>query len=60
MLQQAKALQPSIPFADLDLLVVHEMGKNISGTGMDTNIIGSGGVMAVPETRTFASWRSLI
>ena len=40
LLQQAKALQPSIPFDDLDLLVVHEMGKNISGTGMDTNIIG--------------------
>ena len=40
LLQQAKALQPSIPFNDLDLLVVHEMGKNISGTGMDTNIIG--------------------
>ena len=40
LLRQAKALQPSIPFDDLDLLVVHEMGKNISGTGMDTNIIG--------------------
>ena len=40
LLRQAKALQPSIPFNDLDLLVVHEMGKNISGTGMDTNIIG--------------------
>ena len=40
LLQKAKALQPSIPFDDLDLLVVHEMGKNISGTGMDTNIIG--------------------
>ena len=40
LLRQAKALQPSIPFDDLDLLVVQEMGKNISGTGMDTNIIG--------------------
>ena len=40
LLRQAKAFQPSIPFDDLDLLVVHEMGKNISGTGMDTNIIG--------------------
>lgn len=40
LLQLAKALQPSIPFQDLDLLVVQEMGKNISGTGMDTNIIG--------------------
>ncbi len=40
LLRQAKALQPSIPFDDLDMLVVQEMGKNISGTGMDTNIIG--------------------
>ena len=29
-----------IPFDQLDLLIVQEMGKNISGTGMDTNIIG--------------------
>ena len=40
LLRLAKTLQPSIPFQDLDLLVVQEMGKNISGTGMDTNIIG--------------------
>ena len=40
LLRKAKALQPSIPFSDLDLLIVQEMGKNISGTGMDTNIIG--------------------
>ncbi|MCY3709449.1 MAG: lactate racemase domain-containing protein [Caldilineaceae bacterium] len=40
LLRKAKALQPSIPFDDLDLLIVQEMGKNISGTGMDTNIIG--------------------
>ncbi len=40
LLRLAKSLQPSIPFENLDLLVVQEMGKNISGTGMDTNIIG--------------------
>ena len=40
LLRQAKALQPSIPFDALDLLIVQEMGKNISGTGMDTNIVG--------------------
>ena len=40
LLRKAKALQPSIPFDDLDILIVQEMGKNISGTGMDTNIIG--------------------
>jgi hypothetical protein len=29
-----------VPFAELDLLIVDEIGKNISGTGMDTNVIG--------------------
>lgn len=29
-----------IPFDPLDLLVLQEMGKDISGTGMDTNVIG--------------------
>jgi hypothetical protein len=29
-----------LPFSALDVLVVEEMGKNISGAGMDTNVIG--------------------
>lgn len=29
-----------IPLEPLDLLVIGEMGKDISGTGMDTNVIG--------------------
>jgi len=29
-----------LPFDRIDVLVVDEMGKNISGTGMDTNVIG--------------------
>ena len=31
---------PRLPFDDGDLLIVDEIGKNISGTGMDTNIVG--------------------
>jgi len=31
---------PRLPFDEIDLLIVDEIGKNISGTGMDTNIIG--------------------
>ncbi len=30
----------TIPFDPLDMLVLGEMGKDISGTGMDTNVIG--------------------
>ncbi len=39
---QAKSKEwcPSLPFDDVDLLIIDEMGKNISGSGMDTNVIG--------------------
>src|SRR5439155_3140420 len=30
----------SLPFEQLDLLIVDQLGKNISGTGMDLNVIG--------------------
>ncbi len=36
----AKSLMPKLPVDDIDLLIVDEMGKNISGLGMDPNIIG--------------------
>jgi hypothetical protein len=39
LLELAKSLMPRIPFRDLDLLIVDEIGKNITGTGMDPNII---------------------
>jgi Lactate racemase N-terminal domain len=38
----ARRLVPRLPFVHLDLLVVDEMGKNLSGTGMDTKVIGRG------------------
>ena len=40
LLAQAKQLMARLPFDKIDVLVVDEMGKNISGTGMDTNVIG--------------------
>ena len=40
LLRTAKAHLAQIPFEDLDLLVVDELGKTISGGGMDPNIIG--------------------
>jgi hypothetical protein len=39
---QSRAWMPALPFAECDLLVVDEIGKNYSGTGMDTNITGRG------------------
>jgi hypothetical protein len=38
--EQAKQLLPSLYFPSLDVLLVEEIGKDISGTGMDNNIIG--------------------
>lgn len=40
MLKMAKKLMPSLPADEIDLMIVEEMGKNISGPGMDVNIIG--------------------
>ncbi|WML38572.1 lactate racemase domain-containing protein [Neobacillus sp. OS1-2] len=37
---QAKALLPKLYFDQLDVLVIDEIGKNISGDGMDPNITG--------------------
>jgi len=41
-LQLARTLVPRIPFPAFHLLMVDEMGKNLSGTGMDTKVIGRG------------------
>jgi len=40
MLILAKRWLPSIPFERIDLLIVDYIGKNISGAGMDTNVVG--------------------
>ena len=40
LLDLARRCQPALPVDALDLLIVDEMGKNISGLGMDTRIIG--------------------
>lgn len=40
LLQRSKEMMARLPFDQLDVLVVDEIGKNISGTGMDTNVIG--------------------
>jgi hypothetical protein len=39
LLKLVKSWMPRIPVAALDLLVVDEIGKNLSGTGMDTKVV---------------------
>jgi hypothetical protein len=40
LLVQAKKMMPRLPFTEIDLLIIDEMGKDISGTGIDPNITG--------------------
>jgi len=40
LLERAYEELPTLPIDDLDLLVVDEMGKEVSGTGLDTNVLG--------------------
>ena len=40
LLERSKELLPTLPVDDLDLLVVDSIGKEVSGTGMDTNVVG--------------------
>ncbi len=49
LLVEAKAWMARLPFDVLDLLIVDELGKNISGAGMDPNVIGRVSVQKVPK-----------
>ncbi|MHA1777583.1 MAG: [Fe-S]-binding protein [Promethearchaeia archaeon] len=40
LLKQAYLWFPRIPFPEVDLLIVDEIGKEYSGTGMDTIVVG--------------------
>jgi Lactate racemase N-terminal domain len=40
LLRLANGLLPRVPFDELDLLIVDELGKNVSGSGMDYNVVG--------------------
>lgn len=41
LLKEAKSLMPKIYFDKFDVLIVDELGKDISGDGMDPNITGN-------------------
>lgn len=40
LFQESRQLMGSLPFDELDVLVVDELGKDKSGSGLDTNVIG--------------------
>lgn len=43
LLAKARALMPQLPLRTADLLIIEQIGKEISGTGMDTNVHGRWG-----------------
>ncbi|MBA2443262.1 MAG: DUF2088 domain-containing protein [Rubrobacter sp.] len=49
LLRESAALMPKLPVSDTDILFVDELGKNFSGTGMDTNTIGRFRILGVEE-----------
>src|ERR671918_288855 len=40
LLKNAREWMARLPFGRIDVLIVEQIGKNISGSGMDTNVIG--------------------
>ena len=40
LFQESRQLLARLPFEEIDLLIVDRIGKNISGAGMDPNVIG--------------------
>ena len=49
LLEEARELMPSLPFAEIDVLVVQQMGKDISGAGMDANVLARRRIPRQPE-----------
>ena len=53
LLLAAKQYMPQIYFTQVDVLIIDEMGKNISGTGMDPNIIERYTTPTIANTNKF-------
>jgi hypothetical protein len=49
----AKSLSPALPFEEADVIVIDEMGKEISGSGFDTKVVGRIGMPLVTEDPEF-------
>ncbi len=49
LLEEAAKLMPKLPVSDIDVLFADELGKNYSGTGMDTNVIGRFRLLGIEE-----------
>ena len=51
-LKMARSLMPKLPVDELDILIVDQMGKNFSGTGIDPKIVGRMRIHGLEELQT--------
>jgi hypothetical protein len=56
----AKQWMPRLPFQHVDILIVDEMGKNISGAGMDSNVVGRKQYAAKAAEQEFPKVRRIV
>ena len=49
MLEEYMGVMPTLPVREMDVLFVDSLGKNYSGTGMDTNVVGRFRILGVEE-----------
>lgn len=49
LLERARQMMARLPFEELDLLIVDRIGKEISGAGLDPNVIGRKRIEGEPE-----------
>lgn len=50
--EKARAWMPRLPFDAIDVLVVDRIGKDVSGAGMDTNVVGRYRVLNADDPAT--------
>ena len=51
MFAASKTLSPALPFKDVDILHIDEIGKEISGAGFDTRVVGRIRLPGTPEPK---------
>ena len=60
LLKLAKSLTPALPFEEADVIVIDEMGKEISGTGFDTKVVGRIGLPLVTPDPEFPNIKRIV
>jgi hypothetical protein len=60
LLLLAKRWMPRLPFPLVDILIIDEMGKDISGAGIDTNVVGRKQNRGQPSDNEFPKVRRII